>query len=73
MTCVTIVNYTPRSKDWTSTPFPDPMPSADDAHYLSFQDVFGKETTEVHRPSYTNGANTKKRKNQVCTFSVFII
>jgi hypothetical protein len=30
--------------------FPDPMPSNDN-HYMSFEDIYGKETDEKHRPS----------------------
>lgn len=30
---------------------PDPIPGAD-LHYLPFDEVFGKHTTEEHRPSF---------------------
>ena len=36
---------------------PDPIPGSDN-HYLSFSQIFGKNTTEEHRPSL----NTKKQK-----------
>ncbi len=31
-------------------PFPDPMPGSD-GHFMAFEEVYGTETTEKHRPS----------------------
>ena len=36
---------------------PDPMPSDDD-HYKPFSEIFGKETTEEHRPSLKRKGKT---------------
>ena len=41
--------------------FPDPMPGTDD-HYLPFSEVYGSDTTEVHRPS------TKRKKQSTLPF-----
>ncbi len=40
-------------------PFPDPMPGSD-GHYQPFDEVFGKEMSEVHRPSLQTKAKRKK-------------
>lgn len=40
-------------------PFPDPMPS-DDEHYMSFEEVYGSDTSEKHRPS-AHKKSTKQR------------
>ncbi len=40
-------------------PLPDPMPGAD-GHYLPFDEAFGKQTSEAHRPSLQTKAKRKK-------------
>ncbi|CAB4438909.1 unnamed protein product, partial [Rhizophagus irregularis] len=39
---------------------PDPVPG-DDLHYKSFEELYGKQTTEDHRPSLKNVKKQKKR------------
>ncbi|CAG8791762.1 14277_t:CDS:2, partial [Gigaspora rosea] len=33
-------------------PFPDPIPKANEDHYIPFCEIYGKNTSEKHRPSY---------------------
>jgi hypothetical protein len=40
-------------------PFPNPEPGADD-HYKSFEQIYGKETTEKFRPSFQNKPKKKR-------------
>ena len=44
---------------------PDPVPG-EDLHYKSFEELYGKQTTEDHRPSLKN-AKTKTRKGKMKT------
>ena len=53
----------PREVFEQSKPFPDPMPGVDD-HYLPFAEVYGSDTTEVHRPS----AKKKSAKKSTLPF-----
>lgn len=40
--------------------FPDPMPAEDNNDYLSFGDVYGKNTTEKHCPSLKKRSSKQK-------------
>jgi len=40
---------------------PDPVPREDD-HYKSFDELFGTDTTEVHRPSLSSLRTSKREK-----------
>jgi len=41
-------------------PFPDPTPSGVDGHYLSFDEIYGKCTSESSRPSLQKKPQRKK-------------
>jgi len=45
---------------------PDPVPG-EDLHYKSFEELYGKETTEVHRPSLKNIKTKTKSKTKTTT------
>ena len=39
-------------------PFPDPIPKANEDHYMSFCELYGKDTSEKYRPSSLQKVNS---------------
>ena len=44
--------------------FPDPVPTDDGEHYQPFEDLWGKQTTEKHRPSLNQRGKTRSSQKQ---------